>query len=141
MRTIVVDASVAIKWFVPEIHSEHALILHDPEFRLHAPDLLLPELANILWKKVQRGEVTSDMARGILLAMRQAPVEFHGSAALIESALEIALGTVRTAYDSLYIALAVSLGASMLTADLKLCRALQSTPLAQHCKWIEDIST
>ena len=34
----VVDASVAVKWFVPEIHSEHALLLLRKRFALQAPE-------------------------------------------------------------------------------------------------------
>ena len=50
------DASVAIKWYVPEVHSEIAACLLDGTHELIAPDLLLPEFGNIVWKKVQRGQ-------------------------------------------------------------------------------------
>ena len=47
----VVDASVAIKWFVPEIHSDAALRLRGEAYELIAPDLLILEIGNILWKR------------------------------------------------------------------------------------------
>ena len=62
MRTFVVDASVAIKWVVAEDDSAQALALRKNS-RLIAPDLLVAECANILWKKVQRGEIESQGAR------------------------------------------------------------------------------
>jgi predicted nucleic acid-binding protein len=51
---VVVDASVAIKWYLPEIHSEDALRLIDEERELLVPDLVWSEVGNILWKKWQR---------------------------------------------------------------------------------------
>jgi predicted nucleic acid-binding protein len=62
----VVDASVAIKWYVPEVHSETAACLLDGTHQIMAPDLLLPEFGNILWKKVQRGQISVETSRTIL---------------------------------------------------------------------------
>ena len=54
MMKVVVDASVAAKWFLPEIHSDAAARLLDPAIALYAPDLIVPEFGNILWKKIRR---------------------------------------------------------------------------------------
>ena len=60
MSGFVVDASVAIKWFIDEPDSaEAAFLLRHP---LSAPDLLAPERANVLWKKVTRAELSLDEA-------------------------------------------------------------------------------
>ena len=62
---LVVDASVVIKWHVTEVHSPAALrLLRDDAPALHAPDLVFPEVGNILWKKVRRGDLTEEQARG-----------------------------------------------------------------------------
>jgi predicted nucleic acid-binding protein len=61
VRTLVVDASVAVKWVVEEPRTEEALLLRATS-RLLAPDLLVAECANILWKKVQRQELTPQEA-------------------------------------------------------------------------------
>ncbi len=66
MTRFVVDASAAIKWFLPEIHSTAALRLLDPSLELHAPDLLFPEVGNALWKLVKRGEISVEDA-GVVL--------------------------------------------------------------------------
>ena len=50
--TIVVDASIAVKWVIPEVLSAQAESLRGRAGRLLAPDLLLPEAANALWKKL-----------------------------------------------------------------------------------------
>ena len=38
----VVDASVAVKWYVPEDNSDDAERLLDPANELHAPELIAP---------------------------------------------------------------------------------------------------
>ena len=48
MKKVVIDASVAVKWFVPEIHSAAAARLLEPEIVLCAPDLIGPEFGNVL---------------------------------------------------------------------------------------------
>jgi len=64
--TWVVDASVAVKWVVPEALSEHAERVLATDEELLAPDLLLVEAANALWKKTERGELASAEARRAL---------------------------------------------------------------------------
>jgi predicted nucleic acid-binding protein len=54
VKAFVIDASVAIKWVVRETGTQEALSLR--QHRLVAPDLLVAECANILWKKVRRKE-------------------------------------------------------------------------------------
>ena len=82
MKKFVVDASVAVKWFVPEIQSAAAERLLDPEIVLSAPDLILSELGNTLWKKVRRLEITSHEAEEIVTAFDSVPVEIYPSRAL-----------------------------------------------------------
>ena len=60
MKKVVVAASVAAKWFIPELHSDSAAHLLDSELVLLAPDLIGAEFGNILWKKLRRAEITKD---------------------------------------------------------------------------------
>ena len=66
MNTCVVDASVAIKWYVPETHHENALrflrLLSKHSFNLHVPDLFFSEFGNILWKKTRRSQLDEQTA-------------------------------------------------------------------------------
>ncbi len=62
----------------------------------------------------------------------------HSSAPLLEAALEIAMRTGRTVYDSLDVALAVQLDCRVVTADEKLYNALKDEPLGAHILWVED---
>jgi hypothetical protein len=58
MSLFVADASVVVKWFVPEIHSDAARRLLMLQHEYFAPDLLFAEAASTIWKKVRRKELT-----------------------------------------------------------------------------------
>jgi predicted nucleic acid-binding protein len=59
MSLYVVDASVAVKLYVPEVHSQKAVQFFSDQHDLLAPDLMLSEFGNIIWKKVTLlGELT-----------------------------------------------------------------------------------
>jgi predicted nucleic acid-binding protein len=114
----VVDASVAIKWFVDEPDSQRAAgLLRHP---LSAPDLLAPECANILWKKVARAELTRDEAEVIALALERAAIKLHPTRARLATAMKLACELGCVAYDCFYLALAQELQQSLVTADLRL---------------------
>lgn len=139
MSAYVVDASVALKWYVPEVHSEDALRLLEPGNGLHVPDLFHAEAGNILWKKSTRGELTSVEARRIARALLAVPLTVHATADLLEGALEIATRTARTVYDSLYVTLAVAMGVVLVTADRRLVDAMGRTAFGRHLLWVEDV--
>lgn len=134
MTPVVVDSSVAVKWFVPEVLAEQAAELLDGSFVLLAPDLLLAEAANVLWKKVGRGELGVEEARTVFAALRRVPLEIVPSSELLAAALEIAFAYQRTVYDWLYVALAVARDCALVTADDRLAGALAAGPLARHVR-------
>lgn len=138
MTTVVVDSSVALKWFVPEIHSERAASLLDDSIQLAAPDLLYPEAGNVVWKKVGRGELEAEEAREIIAGLKRVPIGVTASSLLLEAALDIALVHRRTVYDSLYAALAVAYDCVFVTADDRLAGALAGGPLG---KYVRTLST
>ena len=140
MSLYVVDASVAAKWFVPELHTEAALCLLDGAHELLAPDLLVAETGNIVWKKFRRGEITQAEGRRILKALKVAPVKLEPSGPLLEPAFEIASGVGRTVYDSLYLALAVLRECRMVTADRKFFDALRKGPFGPNLAWVEGLT-
>jgi predicted nucleic acid-binding protein len=140
MRRYIVDASVAVKWFVPEIHSAQALRLLAADCELLAPDLLPSEFGNILWKKTRRGEVQIRDAVEIVHALAAVPLGFSSATSLLEPAYLLAAEFGRTVYDSLYLALALLETCPLGTADRRLFNALQGTFLAASLLWIEDLS-
>lgn len=139
MSVIVVDASVLAKWFFPEVHASAARRLRDARYELHAPDFALLELANLYGKKVRRGELTAEEAAAVLDLTHALPVRQHRWQGILDPAFGLSLETSRSLYDCLYLALALSLGGSVVTADRKLYDALQAGPHASHLLWVEAI--
>jgi predicted nucleic acid-binding protein len=132
----VVDANVVTKWFVPERLSAEALQLLDGTHELATPDLVWSEVGNVLWKKTRAAELTRKEAARIVHALDRCPLTVFPSRVLLEAALEIALQTKRSVYDSLYLALAVALECRVATADERLAHALAAGPLAAHVAWV-----
>jgi predicted nucleic acid-binding protein len=143
VKLLVLDASVAAKWFLPrageslveeafQLLSRHA----DQEIEFVAPDLFWAEFGNILWKAVRLGRCSAGAAESALQRMRQLKLSIVPAEGLIEDALSIALAAGRTVYDSLYIALAVHSGADLVTADERLANA---TAARLPVKWLGGI--
>ena len=140
MRRHVVDAGVVIKWFVEEVQADQARELQDDQYELFAPDLLWPESGNILWKKVQRGELMADEARLICAGLLKQPIHIFPSGLVLEPALEIAFETGRAVYDSCYLALAMLTECQLVTADRRLFKSLQGSRYARCVLWVAGIS-
>ncbi len=118
MTDLVIDASVAIKWVIEEDGTPEAMSLR--RHRLFAPELLVAECANVLWKKTRRRELTPDEARLAARLLQRADVELAPMRALLEPATELAIAMDHPAYDCTYLALAESLSCDLVTADRKL---------------------
>ena len=118
MTDLVIDASVAIKWVIEEHGTPEATSLR--RHRLFAPELLVAECANVLWKKTRRRELTPDEARLAARLLQRADVELAPMRALLEPATELAIAMDHPAYDCAYFALAESLSCDLVTADRKL---------------------
>ena len=127
MRTLVVDASVVIKWVVPESGWNEARALLKGR-RLVAPDLLAAECANILWKKVQRREITGTEAGVAAALLEQADLELLPMRGLMRSAAEMAIRISHPAYDCMYLTLAAANGWTFVTADESLVRKIRQQP-------------
>lgn len=125
--TAVIDASVLVKWFVDEPGADEARELQDR--RLFAPDLVIVETTNVLWKKVRLKEFdVSDvgLAMGVI---RSADLGLTPSLRLAARAFEIAHGLDHAAYDCFYLALGEQLALPLVTADDKLRRKLAARPV------------
>ncbi len=105
-----------------------------------APELLLAEVGNILWKKHRLGELTVDDAGGIMDDLCRMPLQLVQMSPYIENALAIAIQYKRTVYDSIYLALAIHHGSQFVTADTKLVNALVDTQLTNKILHIENVS-
>jgi len=97
MTDLVTDASVAIKWVVDEHGTAEALALR--RHRLFAPELLVAECANILWKKTRRDELTSQEALLAARLLQRADIELSPMRGLLEAATRWAIALDHPAYD------------------------------------------
>jgi predicted nucleic acid-binding protein len=142
MSVFVVDASVVVKWFVPEIHSDAARRLLALPHEYVAPDLLFAETANTIWKKIRRQELTAEEGQQLVADIGRIAVETVSCRALAEDAHALANATGRTVYDSMYVALAVRLNTRAITADDRLEAALRNMPaVARHIQLVQTFES
>jgi predicted nucleic acid-binding protein len=138
MSLLVVDASVGLKWFIPEVQSAAARRLRASGNELHVPSLFDLEFASILWKKIRRSELSRPEADVILAKLLSLPLTRHPDAGLIASAFDFADRTGQTVYDCIYLALALQLAGRFVTADQRFFNNLRQTTLADLVVWIGD---
>jgi predicted nucleic acid-binding protein len=139
MSRFVVDASVGVKWFLPEPGTDDALRLQDPAHDLHVPTFFDLEVANIFWKAVRQGRLSRAEANTRLATLVGMTLPRYPEGPLVKAAFEIARTADRTVYDSLYVALAVQFGCSVVTADDRLINALSGTSWARFVMRLFDV--
>jgi predicted nucleic acid-binding protein len=121
--TLVVDASVAIKWVLPETGSERAVAIRAQNDDLIAPSLVYAEIGNAIWRAVLRGDVSAqdahtDLAIAIAHYRRLVALD-----ELADMALALAVRLRHPVYDCLYLALAQRERCALITADRRLLNA------------------
>jgi predicted nucleic acid-binding protein len=139
MTMLVVDASVVAKWFFPEKHSGESRLLLSARRTLLAPDLIWCEVGNIAWKRARRSEITNQEAAQLVGDLVKMPVHVFPSQGLLASALELAIATDRTVYDSMYLALAIDRKCRLATADERFVNALAPTPFGKHVRHVAKV--
>ena len=130
LEHVVIDASVAIKWFIPEEDSDRAQRLLD--VHLFAPDILLVEVANYLRTQVGRAKMSSQDGTDILADLHQAPITFHPDSQLAAPAYAYGVSVMHPVYDCLYYALAQKLNCYVITADRRFITAMNRDQAMQH---------
>lgn len=136
--TWVVDASVAVKWVVPETLSENATRILASEEDLIAPDLLLVEATNALWKKTARGELSSSEAARVLDVLLSSGLVIRPTRPLLNRALTLAGRLGHPVYDCVYLALAEHERAMLITGDERLLARLRGKRIAAK---VRDLRT
>ena len=115
--SIVVDASVAVKWVISEADSAAADALFDLDQDLVAPDLWLIEAANVLWRLVRIGDISSAEAIARLDELSNAPLVSVACAPYLHRALQLGTELRHPVYDCVYLALAIAENTHLVTAD------------------------
>ena len=110
--TLVVDASVGLKWVLDEPDSQLAQALAEGEEEILVPDFWLNEACNVCWLQVRKGKWTAQEAReGLALLRAQVSPTSTGDLDLHDVALDIGLAVGHSTYDTLYVAFAIAMGA------------------------------
>ena len=125
---LIVDASVAVKWWFAEQGSVESRQLLAHRIVLYAPDFLLIEAANVLWKKARRKEVADPQPYLEELSRLPDVVMLCPSSDLVARASAIALEIAHPVYDCLYLACAEVEEAPLVTADGRLRDAAEAYP-------------
>jgi predicted nucleic acid-binding protein len=129
--SLVLDASVAIKWAIPsarEPFTDASLRLLkryvDGEVEFIVPDVFWAEVGNVLWKGTRQRRWRQDEAEAVAADMKARDFKTVSSVVLLDEALRIAFAHDRAVYDCLYVALAVQSKTDLITADERLANAL-----------------
>ncbi|ARQ01400.1 type II toxin-antitoxin system VapC family toxin [Pseudorhodoplanes sinuspersici] len=127
--TLIVDASVAVKWVLPEADSNKAALLRTSDTDIIAPSLVIAEIGNAIWKSAMRGDMNAADAQHALKIVvahyhRLLPVED-----LMTPALAFATDLRHPIYDCFYLALAEREAATLITADERLLAATKKTKI------------
>jgi len=125
----VIDASIAVKWVIPEVLSEQADRVRDGQDDVLAPDLLLVEVANALWRKSTAREISAREADAAFDLVRRSGIDLRPTAPLLPRAMDVARRLGHPVYDCVYLALAQREHASFVTADHRLLRRLSTRRL------------
>ncbi len=138
-KAVVVDASLAAMWAIPERQSPHALALAERwargATRLLAPCLLLAEVTNALYRRVVRKEIPIDTAQAALNVIFGFEIEIREEPGLQIRAMELAHELKRpTTYDCQYLALAEHYRCELWTGDQRLHAAVAGA--LPWVKWI-----
>lgn len=140
MPSLVVDASVAIKWLNPtEPLAEQANAIRDAyaqgRVRFVVPLFWDYEITNGVNKAVARGDLTEQEGREAILMLLTLQAEKVLLSTPLES-YELARKYQRSVYDSWYIALAEERGCEFWTSDLKLYNAVKDR--LPFVRWLGD---
>ena len=132
MKLFIVDASVAVKWLIPENGSVAAAQFLESDAAIIAPAWLLAEVANILWKHVRAGDLTPSEASQRLRVIRHLEPCLVAHEVVLERAFDLAVALNHPVYDTLYLALAERMDGVMITADNKFVQKVSATRWARY---------
>jgi predicted nucleic acid-binding protein len=122
---IVVDASVAAKWFLPEVGSAAAIELQEGPDKLIAPELIRLEVAGSITRRVRADKKEERLSPEVALGrcskwfrlLDQATISLIPEAELLDKAVKLSVEIKHTLQDCMYLAVAQERNARLVTAD------------------------
>lgn len=135
-RQIIIDSSIAIKWYLPDERDDKALAIKsdftDGNVLIAIPALFFYEVNNILRTVSKSLRIAKEDSIKAYQNLLELNFMVYSSKELFKAALEKALVEDISSYDASYIALAEYLQVPFYTADEKLIKKTQS-------KWIKNL--
>jgi predicted nucleic acid-binding protein len=128
---LVIDASVAVKWFALEDDTDKAGEVLKSGHALLAPRLIITEVANALARKSNQNLVTPREASEYVGVLPRFVARLLDVDDLIEAALENACSYRHPIYDFIYLEAARRWNTQLLTADNRFLAKISGTPLAR----------
>jgi predicted nucleic acid-binding protein len=138
VRTLVVDASVAVKWLVLVDMSDVAKELYGAGDHLIAPRLIMTEIANALARKTMQGMLTRHEAKYHFGSLPQFLPDLMDVDELIEPAFENACMLRHPIYDLIYLEAVRKVDAQLVTADRRFTAKIAGTDFAPHVTLLSD---
>lgn len=139
-RELVLDTSVAVKFYLPEEGREEALALlaavGEGEAKLLAPSTVQPELFNALWQQHRRGKLSREEVGEHWGDFSVTSIDLYAPEDLMPRAAQMALETGVIIYDALFLALAEDAETVMVTADDRLLKALEGAAYADLAQYL-----
>jgi len=134
--SIVIDASIAVKWVLDEPRTDAAFALRNEE--LIAPTIWCVEAANALWRRVRLGELTIEQALSRMSELEKAPVASLPIEPHVSLALELAARANHPVYDFLYLAVAVDRQTQVVTDDRRFAAAVTRLGWSNRVRLLGD---
>lgn len=125
-KLYVVDASVVLKWTLPELGRVRAAGLLDEyeagRAHLLAPPTLVHEVASGLAKRFRQKQLSEEVTTAAFTFIRDRLPLIAGTDRLTGTAFELALQHHVSYWDALYLALAIEYRCDLVTADTRFQR-------------------
>jgi len=132
---------VAVKWFIKEAYEQEAAALlrdfGDGKLELIAPDIIVSEVGNVLWKRsIVNPSISATEASASYRDFLALGIDLHACSSLASAAMRIAIDERRSVYDAMYVALAEQMACDLITADERLYSALRNK--YSGLRWVGD---
>jgi predicted nucleic acid-binding protein len=132
VRDVVIDANVAAALLLDLAYSASARDAVGGAERIIAPDIVVHEFANALWKLVAGGKITEGFAHQALVGLDSLVSDVVAGRAIAHDALRIAIEFTHPVYDCFYLALARERDATLMTADRRLAARVVGSEFAER---------
>ncbi|WP_460449396.1 type II toxin-antitoxin system VapC family toxin [Alsobacter sp. SYSU BS001988] len=124
MTRPIVDASVALNWFLTSEHTPASLALLESE-NVRAPDILPAEVRGVLRSFAAAGDISTMVLSAMERRLGQLAIETLPSDPHLKEAYRLAQILSEPIYSCIYLALAMATDAQLVTSDRRFYSAVR----------------